>query len=268
MIRITPLLFALFLLTACDSGSTNSESATTEAAKPTLSPDSLRQLYQAYQALQVDPMPTQQRLEQGKLYPVDEAPLDTAFFVFRQQLLDKIDEKDVFGLLDAVAEDVEVDGAKTQGMAGFVSHFQLDSKTPDTLAIWDVLGRTLREGGAFSDKGKRFEAPYYIATWPASEYPPEQYVTITGTGVRMRNSPGLNGQILTTLSYNPIVKLVSYEAEEEIGGALHPWVQIALENGTKGYVFGQFVGSPLGPKLTFARTANRWQLVAVAGFAE
>ncbi|NBC07325.1 MAG: SH3 domain-containing protein [Bacteroidetes bacterium] len=261
-----PLLFLLFVLPGCSSGDAPAEGTAAEAQKPMLSPDSLRLLYREYRAMQADPMPQEQRPEKGKLYPVDEAPNDTAFFVYRQQLIEQLEKKEVFGLLDAVAKDVQVEGAAEPGMPGFVSYFHLDSKAPDTLSAWPRLSRVLGEGGAFSDGGKRFTAPYYAATWPADQYDPEQYVAMTGTGVRLRNAPNLNGQTLTTVSYYPIVELLGYAKEQEIGGATHPWVQIALENGTKGYVFGQFVGTPLGPRLTFEQSGGRWQLVEAAGF--
>lgn len=259
-------LILLIVLLGCDAGDAPGSGTTAEAEKPLLSPDSLRHLYQEYRAMQAEPMPPQQHLEKGKLYPVDEAPVDTAFFVYRQQLIEQLEEKEVFGLLDAVAKDVQVEGAAEPGMPGFVSHFHLDSKAPDTLSVWSRLSRVLGEGGAFSDKGNRFTAPYYAATWPAGQYDPKQYVVITGTGVRLRNAPNLNGQTLTTISYYPIVELLGYAEEQEIGGATHPWVQIALENETKGYVFGQFVGAAVGPRLTFAQSGGRWQLVEVAGF--
>jgi len=262
---LLPLLLLLLLL-SCDAGDVPGSDTPAEAQKPLLSPDSLRHLYQEYRAMQADPMPLQQHLEKGKLYPVDEAPIDTAFFVYRQQLIEQLEKKEVFGLLDAVAKDVQVEGAAEPGMPGFVSHFHLDSKAPDTLSVWPRLSRVLGEGGAFTEKGKHFTAPYYAATWPAGQYDPEQYAVITGTGVRMRNAPNLNGQILTTLSYYPIVELLGYGEEQEIGGAIHPWVQIALENGTKGYVFGQFLGTAVGPRLSFEQSDGRWQLVEVAGF--
>lgn len=260
------LFFLLLLALGCSSGDTPAEETAAPATKSALSPDSLRLLYQEYRAMQMDPMPQQQRPEQGKLYPVDEAPVDTAFFVFRQQLIEQLEEKSVFGLLDAVAQDVQVAGAAEAGMPGFVSYFGLDTKVPDTLAVWSLFGHTLREGGAFGDNRQRFVAPFYAATWPAGEYDPEAHVVITGSGVRLRNAPSLNGQTLTTISYYPIVELLAYSDEEEIGGQTHPWVQIALNDDTKGYVFGQFVGSPAGPRLTFEQREGSWQIVQAAGF--
>jgi len=260
MMRKAFLLIAITTFVGCGSGSDSEPSAQDAPPEPPLSQDSLRQLYKAYRALQQDPMPTEAIREAGKLYPVDEAPLDTAFFVFRQQLLEAIEEKDVFGLLDAVSEEIEVSSAEEKGLPGFVERFQLNSAVPDTLALWEQLGAVLREGGAFVGGHQKFKAPYYYATWPEGRYATEKYVVITGSGVRLRNAPSLNGRILTTISYYPIVRLLSYEAEEVIGGKRHPWVQIELDNSTKGYVFGQFVGSPAGPRVVFERQGGKWLL--------
>ncbi len=261
------LLALSFLLMHCGdpSGETAMDSAQT-VDKPRLSADSLRKLYAKYRAMQADTLPLQQQLEKGKLYPVDEAPRDTAFFVFRQQLIDALTHRRVFGLLDATAEDVRIEPEQPGQLAAFVEHFHLDTQAPDTLAVWPLLRRVLQEGGTFSDNGRRFTAPYYAATWPAELYDPKEYAVITGTGVRLRQSPSLNGQILKTLSFHPIVRVHNYGPEEEIGGQRHPWVQIELDNGAKGYVFGQFLGSPAGPRLVFEQRDGQWLMVEAVGF--
>ncbi len=246
-------LCAGFLLCACGGPKPDTDQGADadSVSRPRLSPDSLARLYAAYRAEQADPMPAEAPVERGKLYPVDEAPLDTSFFVYRQQLLQAVERRDVFALLDAVAEDIQTDAAQDNGAAGLVELYQLDASNTDTLPIWAILERVLREGGTFGPDGSTFTAPYYFANWP-SHKPPAAHVAITGSGVRIRSVPGLNGEIVKTVSY-PIAKLITYEeSKTEIGGEWHPWVQIELEGGVKGFVYGKFVGAPSGYHLRFA----------------
>ena len=246
------------LLAACGSGGQKAggDAEITEAA---ISPDSLRTLYTTFKAALAEPMPTYQGKEEGRLHPVDEAPLDTAFFVFREQLRQTVAHRDVFGLLEAAAKDIELGFGAENGFDDFVGIWGLDSRQPDTLAIWPLLGRLLEGGGVFSDNRTVFTAPYFFATWPA-RYDPIDYGVIAGAGVRLREKPSLNSRILKTISYD-IVTILEETQEEEIGGETFPWVQVELLSGTQGYVFGKFIGDPAGYRAGFRKTEDgRWRM--------
>ena len=255
------LFFSLglsLLLFAC--GSDGQQAATdTEMEKAAISPDSLRNLYIAFLEARTDSMPTYQVKEEGKLYPVDEAPLDTAFFVFREQLKQTVAKREVFGLLDIAAKDIKVGFGAEQGFDDFVSTWGLVSKQPDTLRIWALLGRLLSEGGTFSDSRTTFTAPYIFSTWP-SQYDPVDYGAIVGAGVRLREKPSLNSRILKTIS-NDIVTILDEAQEEEIGGETYPWVRVEMLSGTQGYVFGKFIGDPVGYRVGFTKKAGgQWRM--------
>lgn len=246
------------LLAACGSGGDQAASAA-ENEKPAISRDSLRKLYRAYLEAGTDPMPTQQVKEEGKLWPVDEAPLDTAFFVFREQLKEIVAKKEVFSLLDVTAKDIKVGFGAEEGFDDFVSMWDLDSKQADTLRIWALLGRLLVEGGTFSDNRTVFTAPYYFSTWP-SQYDPVDYGVIAGAGVRLREEPSLNSRILKTVSHD-IITILEEGPEEEIGGETYPWIRVELLSGTQGYVFGKFVGDPVGYRVGFEKKeGDRWRM--------
>ena len=255
------LLFTLsfgLLLSACgsDGKQSSTEAETTTTA---ISRDSLRKLYQAFVTARTDSMPSYQAKEEGKLFPVDEALLDTAFFVFREQLKQTVARKDVFALLDVTAKDIKVSFGEEAGFDDFVSMWGLDSKQPDTLRIWALLGRLLSEGGTFSDGRTVFTAPYYYATWP-SQYEPFDYGVIAGAGVRLRDKPNLNSRILKTISHD-IVTILEESEEEEIGGEAYPWVRVELLSGLQGYVFGKFVGNPVGYRVGFKKEeGGRWRM--------
>jgi len=246
------------LLTACGSDGQKA-STESESAKAAISPDSLRQLYAAFKVARADSLPTYQVKEEGKLYPVDEAPLDTGFFVFREQLKQTVAQKDVFALLDVTAKDIKVSFGEENGLDDFVSIWGLSSKQPDTLAIWPLLSRLLEGGGTFSGKRTAFTAPYFFTTWP-SQYEAYDYGAILGAGVRLRERPSLNSKILKTISYD-IVIILNEGRKEEIDGEAFPWVQVEMLSGIQGYVFGKFIGDPVGYRVGFEKKeGGHWRM--------
>ena len=260
--KIVWVVLPFFIIIAACSGDAAQDGVTNEGEiSPTASinTDSIRDLYLQYYAALEDTFPKQQHVEKGKLYPVDEAPLDTAFFVFRESLKKVIAEKDVFGLLDVVDKDIKVSFGGENGLADFVTIWNLDTKQPDSLEIWKALESVLSQGGVFKNGRKAFYAPYYYATWP-SEYEAYDYGVIAGSGVRMRETPSLNSRIVKTVSHN-IVTILEEKEPQEIGGEVHPWVKVEGLDGTQGYVYGKFVGYPISFRAGFESKPEGWRMV-------
>jgi hypothetical protein len=263
-----PFLFILaisLLAVGCGRSGEPQQTGGESSGRAALSRDSLRLLYQEFLAARADPMPTYQAKGEGKLYPVDEAPLDTSFFVFREQFRQAIARKDVFYLLDVAAKDISVSFGEQSGFADFVTIWGLGSNQPDTLEIWSVLERILAGGGAFSESRKAFSAPYIYATWPEA-YDAFDYGAITGSGVRLRAEPNLSSRIMKTISHD-IVLVLSESLPEEIDGEIYPWVQVETLDGIQGYVFGKFIAYPVGYRAGFRRAGNgEWYMMfLVAG---
>lgn len=253
MKRTNFYLCLLCLAAACGGPADRSTSEAAEEARQldaVLLRDSLAKEYARYRAQLTDTLPSVQIQEQGRLYPVDEALRDTAFFVYRQRLAQAVANKDVFALLDAVSKNIQTAAAAEPGVAGFVSAYRLDAPVTDTLPIWAALSELLSKGGKFSKNGKQFTAPYYAADWPQGPPSAEQAVVV-GTGVRLRSAPSLNSEIVTTVSH-ATARLLRYDGPEEtIGGETHRWAEVVLEDGKQGFVFGKFVGFPKGARAVF-----------------
>ncbi len=65
---------------------------------------------------------------------------------------------------------------------------------------------------------------------------------LTGSGVRLRQSPSAKAQEVTRLSFGTIVnELGKSSTQETIGGKQHYWYRISLEDGKQGWVFGSFL---------------------------
>jgi hypothetical protein len=254
----TILVFLFILGYGCGGDAPPADTATETVSR--VPPDSLRQLYRQYRLMRTDTLPARQVQERHKLYPVDEAPTDTAFFVFREQLLQAVQQHDVFALLDAVDKDIRVSGAAEPGVAGLVSHYGLTPAAADSLPIWPILEELLKAGGTFSDNGRAFTAPYYAATWPEA-LPKNEYAAITGSGVRIRSAPNLSSDIVKTVSYELARYLETTDQTEVIGGETHPWSRIELSGGKVGFVYGKFVARPTGYQARFEKTGpQQWAM--------
>jgi len=259
------LVAAAGALFACSgSETTNAAAETTAAATP--DPDSLRQAFEDLMAQREDPMPVESIREAGKLYPVDEAPLDTAFFVFRENLRRAVAERNILGVMEAVDENIKASFGSENGLADFVRLWGLESEEKTQQSeLWAVLGKVLEGGGAFQQGRRQFTAPYVSSTWP-EQYDTFTHAAITGAGVRLRSAPSLNSRTLTQVSHD-IVELLGKTAETEtVNGLTAPWAQVRTLDGTEGYVWSGFVASPIDFRAIFREEDGRWKMsVLVAG---
>ena len=61
------------------------------------------------------------------------------------------------------------------------------------------------------------------------------YCYITGTNVRMRETPSLQGRIVSTFRYNEGVEVIRWSNDSN-------WCRVRRSNGMTGWVYGDFVG--------------------------
>lgn len=267
MRKIFSLLLAVYGLTlfACGNDPQTVENDTetdpVTEARTAQDRDSIRQLYHQLMAAKQDTLPLNPIYEAGKLYPVDEAPKDTSFFIFRERLLQAVKKREVFSLMDAIHPEIKVDFGGGTGVADFVSTWELDSpeKAKDS-RVWRILEQVLQNGGTFDNGGRSFIAPYIFAIWP-DDFDAFEYVAITGSGVRLRSAPNLQSQTLTMTSHDIVKRLETTSTKETIGGETYPWEKIRLtgDDGKEGYVFGKYVASSIDFRAGFERQPNgKW----------
>ncbi len=253
------LLLILLFLTSCgndqqssvdqDSNSPNVEVSQQET-------DSLKALYQNYLTKRQDWFPAKFIAEAGKLNPVDEALSDTAFFVFRETLLDAVRRKDVFFLLENTDQFIKYSFGDDGGLAGFVQQWELDS--PEGIQqseVWKQLEAVLTMGGNFSDNGKTFTAPYYFGLFP-DQLDAFTHGVVTGRGVRMRSAPNLRAPIVKNLSFDIVEVIRETASLEIIGEDQYPWVQVKMTDGKEGYIWGKYIGLPIGFRAGFSKQPN------------
>jgi hypothetical protein len=248
------LLSSLFLfLVACAKKDRNTANNSKDTSPSALSASALQSAYQQYRNQRTDTMPAHQVQEAGKLYPVDQAPRDTAFFVLREQLREAVQQRNIFPVMEALHPEVKVGFGSEHGPEGFIEIWGLQSEEQTAQSnLWTVLGRVLDGGGVFQDGGKTFIAPYVFATWPDAEDAFDR-AAITGAGVRVRSQPNLQSRIITSLSYDIVEFVQRTDQELTIDGETHSWMKIKIPDGQEGFVWGKYVASPIGYRAGFER---------------
>lgn len=217
-------------------------------------------LYQRYLAEKPNEYPIQAVLEKGKLYPEDQASLDSSFLIYRAQLLDAVRNKDLIALLPLMDQNIKCSFGGCQGKLGFAEMWDLNtSDKGKNSPLWSKLESVLIEGGSFDGQG-RFTAPYIFANWSES-YDAFEFGVIVGRMVRMRSEPRLGTSIVASLTYD-VVKVLDVDGPEEtIGGETHRWIQLETLDGKPGHVWGKFVASPIDFRAGFEQKDGRWKMI-------
>lgn len=264
MKKLLVLTLSVFLIgISCkDTSDSKTTAAIPAPEEEPLDWPSIQKIYNERISERTNPLPLKQIIEKDKLNPVDEAPKDTAFFVFRSQVLEAVQKKDLFSFIDLCATTIKVTvGESEGGPASLIEHWGLDSPAKvANSAIWKHLKEVLSLGGVFNTAKSSFYAPYTYATFPDGYE--EHYGVITGSGVRMRSAANLNSSIVKKLSYDIVEVLeVLNDQTETIGGETHPWVHIKLLDGkTEGYAYGKYLRRPIDYRLGFEKKGKTWKI--------
>lgn len=256
------LLLLCFLL-ACGPDKNTSTSAISQEQSADLA-ETRDSLFKHYLENKPNDYPTQSILEKGKLYPVDAAPLDTSFLIFRGQLLDIIKAKDFIRLIAIVDQNIKASFGDDNGKAGFINMWNLnDPAKINQSELWANLEKVLREGGSFNvyDGGRSFTAPYTFSNW-SDQYDGFEYVVVKGGGVRFRAEPNLSSKIITNFSHDYVKVLDMNGPEQTIGGETYNWVQVESLDGKMGYVWGKFIQSHVDFRASFEeKSPGKWRMV-------
>ena len=195
----------------------------------------------------------------AKLYPVDEAAKDPAFFAFRARLLRAIYKKDTSFLLSIVDPKI----ANNFGGDDGITHFKrIWHPERPTSPMWTELLAALALGGKF-DKDQSFGAPYLFNSFPEG-LDVFEHAAVIEDGVRVRREPNTRGTVIRNLSFD-IVKLGRGEYRRN-PGEKREWVPVELADGQKGYVASEYIRSPIDYRAIFEKKNGKWMMTAfIAG---
>ena len=206
-------------------------------------------------------------LQNGRFESIDQAPLNPHFLIFRDSLIQALEEQDTHFLLSHIGDKISMSFDVEQEKAEFIANWNLDDTTA-TSSIWNVLLETVQTGGLFSSSEFNFFiCPY---TFLLDVEDPYMQKAIVGTEVRIRDRPGLGATVLGSLNYEVVETLPlnpdESVVEENIGGEIHSWEKVKTSRGIIGYVYGKFLKSPLDFRAFFTFQQDKWILTTfVAG---
>ncbi|MEM6633122.1 MAG: SH3 domain-containing protein [Bacteroidota bacterium] len=198
--------------------------------------------------------------------PVDQGPLNPYFVSFRDSLIQALHKQDLKFLVDHIDEKVAMSNEQEAKKSEFLQEWNLQGPNPERSSLWGVLLTAVETGGIFSsNEFNFFICPYsYVLDLDDTQ---NQKVVI-GTEVRIRERPGLTGEVLGSLTYEVVDVLPLAPEEqpvfEEIGGDTYSWERIKTSKGIVGYVYGKFLRNPLDFRVFFAFQRGKWTLSALA----
>lgn len=135
------------------------------------------------------------------------------------------------------------------GWDGLVDYWSIDDGSE---AFYKMMNTTLKYGAVDSSggQGNAYMAPYVFTDFP-EDMDAFTYSVVVGSGVNIRMRPSTESEIVTTATYE-VFKVL----EQEKDG----WVKIQLPDGTRAYVYGTYLWSPIGYRAEFTKVDNTWLL--------
>jgi hypothetical protein len=127
-------------------------------------------------------------------------------------------------------------------------------------SLWEELTVILGMGSVQDAGNAAFaSAPYVYNAWP-DDVDPFSHAAIVGENVRVRAAPGLQGEVVATLSY-AVVPLEAWNVGAEAGGIRSGWARIRLADGRTGFVSGAYLRSPVDYRAGFEKVNGSWRIV-------
>jgi hypothetical protein len=189
--------------------------------------------------------------QRAPVLPVDEAPRNPEFFVFRARLQAALAKQDTTELLRILAPDVLNSLGGDGGREEFRRTWELAQ--PDRSQLWAALGVVLALGGRFQGD-TAFYAPYTFEGTPGDGF---ETLAVLGRNVLVRAAPNSTSAVIDTLSFEAVTRW----RETQTGSAAPPeWVPVRTSKARMGWVLGRYLRSPIDYRAGFVRRQGHWWL--------
>lgn len=196
-----------------------------------------------------------------KLYPVDEATKDPAFFTFRARLMQAVQRRDANYLVSILSPKIMNSFGGDGGIAEFKQKWKPERGQSE---VWTELAECLSLGGKFDADGS-FAAPYLFNGFPDDkDIDIFSAAAIIGENVRLRAAPKADSSVIRELSFD-IVDVPDWQVTKAQGETRN-WIKVKLKDGQTGYVAEEFIRSPIDYRAIFDKENGRWVMTAfIAG---
>ncbi|OGA37965.1 MAG: hypothetical protein A3G24_02365 [Betaproteobacteria bacterium RIFCSPLOWO2_12_FULL_62_13] len=204
------------------------------------------------------PVSAQQKAEESKLLPIDEAGKDPSWVNFRNRLVNALAKRDRKFVLSIVDRNIRNSLDSPRGVAAFRKQWDFDAEESP---VWRELSAALFLGSAWlkPEKGPRqLCAPYVAVKWP-EDIDPFDHGAIISREVLVKAGPSSESATLATLSYD-IVPVPDWEVTDQAPEAKQKWVKIKLKE-VDGFVPEEQIRSPVEHRACFVKTESGWRLM-------
>jgi hypothetical protein len=195
-------------------------------------------------------VPAQERF----VKPVDEAGKDPSFLAFRTKLIAAAERKDLKYVMSIMDPDISLSFGGHSGVKDF--HELWTNKDE----FWSEFLTVIKNGGKYEpadgESGEMFIAPYSFSNWP-EDLDAFDYMLVFGENVNLRETPSLDGKVITKLSYN-VVKITDNKLIK--GKKQADWYRIETLGGKKGWVKAEFIRSPIDYRAGFEKQRGAWKM--------
>jgi hypothetical protein len=187
---------------------------------------------------------------------------DPALDQFITNLKDAVKNKDKEYIINILSSDIYVSHGGNGGVDEFKSQWDW---TSDDSSFWSTMDRLLQLGGGKYKGDGSYKIPYVSSNWPGDEkYSVFEHMAITGTNVNVRINPHLKtSEVVGQFSYD-IVK-VDYEKSIPAFDEATWYYTESLDGKLKGYVFRDYIWSPVGYRAIFEFIDNEWKMTILVG---
>lgn len=171
------------------------------------------------------------------------------FAVFLEAYMTALDEKDQTYVKAHTHPNVKISFGGHSGWSGLVDYWSLDDGDD---SFYKMMKTTLGYGAVDTSGGlgNAYTSPYMFTDFP-DEFDAFTYSICTGADVNVRTRPSTDAEIITQVTYE-VLKVL--EAEKD------GWVKIQLPDGTRAYIYGSFLWSPINYRASFTKVDNTWLL--------
>ena len=198
-----------------------------------------------------------------QVLPKDDSLTDKEFSIFISNFKKDVKNKNIESLKKSIAPDLSWTFGEESGIKSFLKWWKLD-KNPGSSGFWNEMDKVLSMGSVFYNEEKTSHAfPYLFVTFPA-DYDSFQFAAVTGKKVNVRKTASSKSAVVETLDYE-VVKTSAAETNsktEKIDGITGTWIKVTTSTGKEGYIFSQFLHSPVGYRAIFEKRKKGWMLTA------
>lgn len=213
---------------------------------------------------------------QSKLKPLDPNITDLSLVKFIEDLNLAVENKDEAFILSHLDTEIMNSFGGNGGIEEFKDYWSWNS---GETGFWLVMKKILSLGGGKYVEGVSYSMPYVFSDWPENtNYDPYTYMAITGSNVNVRDTPSLtDSQVLGQFTYD-IVKVdydksyPSYEQHKkerktglynDVIGYKRWFYSESVDGNLKGYVYRDFIWSPIGYRIGFYKIEGEWKITSL-----